>query len=552
MDTGHSERTTGTVGDLTAAFLEACGVRAAYGVISIHNLPIVDAIGRRANIRFVAARGEAGALNMADGHARAAGGIGVAITSTGTAAGNAAGALVEAQTAGAPVLHLTGQIDSPQLDRGRSMIHEARAQADMLRAISKASFRIWEPANALGVLQEAVRVALTPPMGPVSVEMPIDVQKAKVEFAALEPAPPLRAPPDAAAVARFAARISAARRPLLWVGGGAKHATDAVARLAALGIGVVTSVNGRGVLPEDHALTLGAFNMVPAVEAFYRTCDLLLVAGSRLRGNETRNYAMALPRPLLQIDADAAMRGRAYPVEDFLCADAGLALTALADALAGRLAPDPGFAADLRAARATAEADLRAGLGPYAGLVAALQSAMPRNATWVRDITISNSTWGNRLLRIDSPRNAVHAVGGGIGQGIPHAVGAAIGGGRKTVCLTGDGGLALCMAELATASQENADITFLVMNDNGYGVIRNIQDAHYGGRHYFTDIFVPELGDLARLMRIPHWRVDRIDDCAAALRAALDRKGPAMVEIDMVAIGPFARAFAGPPVAAKP
>lgn len=539
------------VGDLTAAFLEACGVRAAYGVISIHNMPILDAIGRRGRIRFVMARGEAGALNMADGHARAAGGIGVAITSTGTAAGNAAGALVEAQTAGVPVLHLTGQVDSPYVDRGRSMIHEARAQADMLKAISKASFRIWEPANALGVLQEAVRTALTPPMGPVSVEIPIDVQKAPVSFADLEPAPPSRALPDAAALARFAARIRAAKRPLLWVGGGAKFASDAVARLVALGIGVVTSVNGRGVLPEDHAMTLGAFNMVPSVEAFYKTCDLLLVAGSRLRGNETRNYAMALPRPLLQIDADAAMRGRAYQADDFICADAEVTLAALADAIAGKFTPDPRFGDDLRAARQAAERDLRSSLGPYAALVEGLQAALPPHAVWVRDITISNSTWGNRLLRVDGPRNAVHAVGGGIGQGIPQAIGAAIGGGRKTVCLTGDGGLALCMAELATAAQENADITFLVMNDNGYGVIRNIQDAYYGGRHYFADIFVPDLGELARIMRIAHWRVDRLDCCASTLRAALDRKGPAMVEIDMVKIGPFARAFAGPPVAAK-
>src|SRR5262245_56464214 len=121
------------VGDLVAAFLEACGVTAAYGVISIHNMPILDAIGRRGRIRFVTARGEAGAANMADAHARVGGTVGVCVTSTGTGAGNAAGALVEAQTAGSPLLHLTGQIDTPGLDRGRSMIHEAQAQPDMLK-----------------------------------------------------------------------------------------------------------------------------------------------------------------------------------------------------------------------------------------------------------------------------------------------------------------------------------------------------------------------------------------------------------------------------------
>jgi acetolactate synthase-1/2/3 large subunit len=85
------------------------------------------------------------------------------------------------------------------------------------------------------------------------------------------------------------------------------------------------------------------------------------------------------------------------------------------------------------------------------------------------------------------------------------------------------------------------------MNDQGYGVIRNIQDAQYGKRHYFTDIFVPELGALAAAMKIPHWRVAALDAFAPAIAAALATRGPTMVEIDMTAIGPFARAFAGPP-----
>ena len=128
-----------TVGELVAAFLERCTARAAFGVISIHNMPILDAFGRRAAqaagrgepppIRFVGARSEAGAVNMADGYARVSGGIGVAITSTGTAAGNACGAMVEALTAGTPVLHLTGQIEVPYLDRDLAYIHEAPGAA---------------------------------------------------------------------------------------------------------------------------------------------------------------------------------------------------------------------------------------------------------------------------------------------------------------------------------------------------------------------------------------------------------------------------------------
>src|SRR3546814_539878 len=209
-----------TVGELTARFLEACGVDTAFGVISIHNMPILDAFGRRNTIRFVPSRGEAGAVNMADAWARVRGQLGVAITSTGTAAGNAAGAMVEAQTAGTPLLHLTGQIERPYLDRRWSYIHEATDQPGMLKAVSKAYFRIWSPETALGVLQEAARVALSAPSGPVSVEIPIDVQEALVDLpASIAPLPLLVGPPDAAALDAFAEILAKAKRPIIWAGG---------------------------------------------------------------------------------------------------------------------------------------------------------------------------------------------------------------------------------------------------------------------------------------------------------------------------------------------
>ena len=138
-----------TVGTVVAAVLEQCGVKAAFGVISIHNMPILDGILRQGRIRFVPARGEAGAMNMADAYARVSRSLGVVITSTGTAAGNAAGAQVEALTAGSPVLHITTQVDVEFMDRDRAAIHDVPRQPDMLKAVSKAYFRIWEARGAL-------------------------------------------------------------------------------------------------------------------------------------------------------------------------------------------------------------------------------------------------------------------------------------------------------------------------------------------------------------------------------------------------------------------
>lgn len=528
-----------TVGDQVVAALEAAGVTAAFGVVSIHNMPILDAINRRGRIRFVPARGEAGAVNMADAHARVSGRLGVAVTSTGTAAGNAAGAMVEALTAGTPLLHLTGQIDSPYLDRDLGFLHEARDQLGMLKSVCKAAFRIASPAEAKEVLERAITTALTPPTGPVSIEIPIDVQQAPEKGSGPFSLEPGKAP---GTFSDLADRLKRAKRPLLWVGGGARHAAEAVRRLAELGVGVVSSVQGRGILPEDHPMSLGAFNTASPVEALYGTCDAMIVAGSRLRSNETLGYRLKLPRPLYRID----VRRVEHPYKEdlFVEADAAQALGALADAL-----PAYDFREDIRKARAAAEAEVRSALGPYEALVDALQASVGRDFVWVRDVTISNSTWGNRLLRIHGPRDGVHALGGGIGQGVPMAVGAALAaGGRKTVCLLGDGGLQLSLGELATAVQEKADILFVLMNDRGYGVIRNIWDSTYGGRRAYTELHTPDFALLAKSLGLSYSRIADRTAFASAVPQALKQRGPLLLEVDMTAIGPFAKSFAGPPV----
>ena len=538
-----------TTGDVVAAVLESSGVTAAFGVISVHNLGVLDALGRRGRIRFVPARGEAGAVNMADGHARVRDGLGVAVTSTGTGCGNAAGALVEARSAETPLLHLTGQVDTPHLGRGHGFIHETPEQLEMLAAVSKAAYRVSDPGECAAVLREAAANALTPPRGPVSVEIPADVQAAAAGVPDdVSPLPLHPAPPDEAALERLAARLAAARRPLLWLGGGARHAGAGARRLADLGVGIVTSVRGRGVVPEDHPLTLGAFNQSPEVEAFYGTVDFMLVVGTRLRSNDTRTYRLALPSPLKQVDVDPAARGRlAYPIDGFVQGDAAAVLDGLADRLEGAFRPDLSFAPDLLRARSAAEARLRSAIAPYDGLADALAAAMGRDSLWVRDITVANSTWGNRLLRVHGPRNALHPAGGGIGQGLAMAVGAAVAApGRKVVCLTGDGGLALNMGELMTAAEIGADLALVVMNDRGYGVIRNIQDAEYGGRRRFVDLATPDFGALAAACGLDYRRIAAPCEFTPGIRDALARPGPALIEIDMTAIGPPRVPFGGP------
>ena len=540
------------VGDLLARTLADIGVTTAFGVISIHNMPILDAIARQGRIRFVPARGEAGAMNMADAYARVTGGLGVCFTSTGTAAGNAAGSQVEALTAGSSVLHITTQVDRDFMDRDRAAIHDVPRQPDMLKAISKTYIRVWEPSAAVDNLLAAARAALAAPTGPVSLEIPVDVQRVKVKAPAF-PATlnVLPAPVDPAQLDQLAALVLQSKRPLIWLGGGARMASAAATELVARGFAAVTSTNGRAVVPEGHPRSLGAFNMTPEAQAIYDRADFMLVVGSRLRGNETRNNKMKLPKLLAQVDAEGSQAGRNYPVDFFIQGDARLVLEGLLARLPATLATDADFLAEIEPARQRSEAALRRLLGPYASVADTLSERVHAGRhPWVRDVTISNSTFGNRYIRLAAPHLGVHALGGGIGQGIAMGIGAALAGVGKPITLLGDGGAQLMIGELATAVEMQAEAVFVLMNDRGYGVIRNIQDAQYGGRHVYADILTPDFSLICQAVGLPHRRVSDVADFPAALAAALAASGPQMIEIDMIAIGPFAESFAGPPAGA--
>ena len=543
---------TEPVGDAIARALADMGVTVVFGVISIHNMPILDAIGRQGRIRFVPARGEAGAMNMADAYARVSRSLGVVMTSTGTAAGNAAGSQVEALTAGSPVLHITTQVDREFVDRDRAAIHDVPRQPDMLKAISKSYHRIWEPSAAIETLIAACRDALTAPTGPVALEIPVDVQRLPVARRAITGAPVIATKAtDEAALDALAERVRKAKRPMLWLGGGARGAVDAATALADRGFGIVTSTNGRAVVPEDHPHSLGAFNMTPDAVGIYAKSDLMIVVGSRLRGNETQNNRMPLP-PLVQIDADVGQGGRNYAVDQFIAGDARLALEGLLKRLPARLDTDGRFLTEIGEARRRSEATLREALGPYTALAEILSARVGRNGhPWVRDVTISNSTFGNRYVRLAAPHLGVHALGGGIGQGIAMGIGAAHAGVKaKTITLVGDGGSQLMIGELATAVEMQSNVVFVLMNDKGYGVIRNIQDAQYEGRHYYSNILTPDFALISASVALKHERIASVDQFESALDRALSAPGPAMIEVDMVAIGPFGKSFAGPPAGA--
>jgi acetolactate synthase-1/2/3 large subunit len=452
--------------------------------------------------------------------------------------------LLEAQCAGTPVLHLTGNVPTKHFGLRRGATHDVPDQLGMLKSVSKAAYCIRSPQEAFGILLQAVGEALSAPQGPVSIEIPVDIQKSAVTRPAgldVFTLPILVPPaPSAAALDALAERVLRAKRPMLWTGSGARFAGAIVQKFLDLGFGLVTSWNGRGVVSEDHPLNLGTLHGVgvPPIEKFYESVDLLIVAGSRLRGQETLDAALKLPQSKVQIDIDPMAEGRTYATEAFVCGDAQLALQGLLERIEDRMRIDPAFPAQFRKLKQDARAAFKETLGPYSSFAEQLREVTPRDAVWVRDITVSNSTWGHRLFPLHAPRDNVYPTSAGIGQGFPLAIGAAIAAGRrKTVLLSGDGGFVLNLGELWTVVQEQPNLLMIVMNDRGYAVIKHMQDAQFGGNRQYGDLLGPDFGGLAKLAGLPFWKVDRAEDFGAIAAQAMQIDGPAMIEVDMSIIG---------------
>jgi acetolactate synthase-1/2/3 large subunit len=319
-----------------------------------------------------------------------------------------------------------------------------------------------------------------------------------------------------------------------------------VKKLADAGITVISSTHGRGVLPDSHRASLRAFHNSPSVEALMAQCDFTLVAGSRLRSNETRSWTLELPSPRVQIDIDPAAASRNYLMDNTLIADCPALLAALAAKAQGREWGNGHWDAQVKEAVTLAEHGLREQCGAYARLNDAIEQALPDDGILVRDITVSGSLWGSRLFRANGPLMNVHSLAGAIGMGLPMAIGTAIANPqRKIVGLVGDGGLSLNLGELATLAQEKANVTLLIMNDGGYGVMRGIQDKYFGGRQYYNELHTPDFTLLAQAIGLQAWSVERAEDFTSVMTEALATPGPSVVEVRMGQIG--ALRFAGPP-----
>ncbi|AZG47328.1 thiamine pyrophosphate-binding protein [Gordonia insulae] len=545
----ESHRQTG--GDVLVEVMRRHGITTAFGVVSIHNLPLVEAVDR--DLTFVEMRHEAAAVNAADGFARASGGIGIALTSTGTGAGNAAGSMVEALTAGSRVLHITGQIESEHLAPGRpaasrGVIHEFPRQPQMLDAISAYSATIRDAKEAGAELEAAIARVLAAPSGPASVEWPTDLQylaspdQQRPSESAPRPVPSV----DADSVACAADLLRTARSPLIWLGGGAAGAGVAIGELAhRLGAGILTSNSGRGIVDEDDPLVIGNFATTPAARELIADADVLLAIGTHFRSNETASYSLPLPANLIQIDVVPATIGRVYPATVGVLGDAGESVRAIAAHLDTGTA-EPGWRDRVTEVRGVVRRQLTSYIGGYAEICEAIRTAVPARSVIARDVTIPSSQWGNRLLPIHEQATNVFPLGGGIGQGLAMGIGAAHA--RPdvpTLVMAGDGGLAVHLGELASLAGSGAHVIVLVFNDGGYGVLRNMQEKN-GFRRSGVDLHTPRFDLLAASMDLPYRLVQGPGSISAALDQAVGRRGPSVIEVDVEALDPVPGPFVPP------
>nr|WP_256942482.1 thiamine pyrophosphate-binding protein [Bacillus sp. OV166] len=545
-----------TTADAVVKELVRAGVETAFGIVSIHNMPIYDAILREGSIHLVCSRGESGAANMADGYARATGKLGVVITSTGTGAGNAAGSLIEAWAAGVPVLHLTGEVASPYLGTGRGYIHECKDQLSMMGGSCKKAVRLRRPEQAAAVVRQAIQDAFAYPAGPVTLEIPIDFQSAIIPNHPIEDisliAPTNQTIPSIPEEAL--AKISHARRPVIWAGGGVitSGASNEVTALAeTIGAAVITSQSGKGSIPENHSQCIGHFAANELTKNLLKDSDLLISIGVRFRWNETANWKVPVPKEHISIDADWQAINRNYEATYGLVGDAKQILQGLNQALSQKsIVPDPAYLDEVQSVREELRTQLRATLGPYEQILDGMRNVLPENTILVRDVTVQANVWGSRLFEIYQPRTSIHASGGGIGQGLPTAIGAQMAfKDRPVVLMAGDGGFMVNVGEMATAAQEKLPLIVVLFDDAGYGVLRNIQSAAYG-RQVAVDLMSPDFVLLAQSMGFDASRIGSATEFVTELEKAVAGKKPTMIVVDMEAVGPMAKPFGGPPGAA--
>ena len=515
--------------DILVESLIHFGVRHLFGMPGSHSTSIYDAIARRPrSIETVLIRNEQAGAFAADGYARVTARPGVVCTTAGPGATNALSGVAECWADSVPILLLAGQVNAATLDRECGNYHEIDLER-IFQPATKWCGTVRDVEQIATFLARAFHAMTTGRPRPAALFLPQDLMKAACPDSgpALELPPPELPVVPVDAIASAAAILAEARRPVILAGGGAlsSGAAHVIETLSArLGAPVVTSLNGKGLLDEQHRCSLGHARSARA-RVVLAQADVMLAVGCRFTEVMTDWRRMTVPANLIQIDLEPTQIAHELPrLRVGIVADASAALVALEQALPEGL-PRSQWGTLWEEARSARPARPE-------WFIDTLRTALPDDVPVFTDACEMgyrmHTDWiarGPRLFFY--PSNYIT-----LGWAFPAAVGAAVAlSGRPVAVVAGDGGCLMTAQELATAARYRLRVIVLVHNDSTYGAIKNIQDRNHGGRYLDVELNNPDFLELAAAFDVPARKAGNPDELLAAVREALDRDGPSLIEV---------------------
>lgn len=502
-------------------------------------LPFYDAL-YDSGLRHVLARHEQNAAHMADGYARTLHRPGVCVATSGPGATNLITGVATAYMDSSPVVALTGQVATSLL--GTDAFQEVDAFGLMMPVV-KHNWRVETAEDVSSVLHQAFRLATHGRYGPVHVDLPLDVQNADVDEAHLAPPPPpLPTRSDLAPLPDALRFLEEAEAPVLLVGGGARwtHAGGEILRLAELlHAPVVTTLMGKGAVPEDHPLVLGPVGMHGKMVATYvlNNCDTILALGTRFSDRSTgKSSEFAKTQRVVHVDIDAAERGKNVSHVVFLQADLRTALDAIEKGLRSRAQRKPSAWLDrVRLLKRECACDYNLPGEPIKPqkIVWELNRALPENAILTTEVG-RNQMWAEHFYEVRGRRKFLTSGGlGTMGFGFPAAIGAKFAAPDRFVMdLAGDGSFQMTMKEFATARENNANVGVLVMNDQSLGMVLQWQRMFYGRRYSAVHLGrLPDFVKIAEAYGCGATRVERASDLPEALAQLQRADTPFLIDV---------------------
>jgi len=533
--------TTQTPETLTGAqiavrLLERQGVRTLAGIPGGAILPIYDALSKSSLIHHVLARHEQGGGFMAQGMARATGMPAVCMASSGPGATNLLTAIADAKLDSIPLVAVTGQVPRPMI--GTDAFQEVDTYGLSI-PITKHNFLVSSAEDLLKIIPRAFRIAASGRPGPVLVDIPKDVQNQLVEVDEWpEPGCADSVPPPAEQlIARAAAMINEATRPILYLGGGVVHsgASEAAVTLAEkASLPTVMTLMALGAMPVDHPLSLGMLGMHGArcTNLALDECDLLIAVGARFDDRATGKVAGFCPQAkIIHIDIDPSELDKIKTAHVGIAGDVRTALQMLLPAIAATARADwQARVDDLKAAQPLRMPGVDDPRTPY-GLIRAVANCLDDEATITTDVG-QHQMWVAQAYPLRRPRQWLTSGGlGTMGFGMPAAIGAALAEPQRTVvCFTGDGSILMNIQELVTAAEEDVNVKIVLMNNSSLGLVFQQQTLFYGERIYASKFKgMPDFIRVAEGFGVPAVDLDRETDPLAALATALSTRGPMLI-----------------------